>query len=283
MKFSERYGSKEPTPILEKEDLPDGLRNKIWNTIWISYSFDQINDGDGYSEDFHVLSLKLRLKYFKSTFDERPKIPSLELKLIRTHYFQLKYPEFYDFLEMFASDEFVIIYNNGAKRRNEFIFRCNMSFEEEKAQFRFVNNLVTPLTNQEEIEQIESATNMDEAKMHIKKSIELYRDRNNPNYRNSIKESISAVEATFRSITGKKQKISSAIYQMENEGIHLHKAIKKGIINICGWTRDDGGIRHALMEGDSFVTEAEARFMLVLCSAYVNYLRILYENRNKSA
>lgn len=70
---------------------------------------------------------------------------------------------------------------------------------------------------------------------------------------------------------------------MENEGIHLHIAFKEGIIKLYGWTSDDGGIRHALMDGDSSVTENEARFMLVLCSAYVNYLIILYENRNKSA
>ncbi len=39
-----------------------------------------------------------------------------------------------------------------------------------------------------------------------------------------------------------------------------------------GWTSDDGGIRHALMEGDTPPTFADAKFMLVACSALVNYL-----------
>lgn len=209
MKFSERHGYMEPTPMLEKEDLPDGLRNNIWNVIWTTYSFNLINDNDGYLDNFDGLSLMLRRKYFKRPFDERPKFPSLELKLIQSHYFDLKFPEFYDFLEMMASDEVASNYDDGYKRRSDLIYRCNVVFEEEKAQFRFINNLVTPITSQLEIEEIELAANtdIDEAKKHIKSSIKQYRDRSNPNYRNSIKDSISAVEATFRSIT-KKNRIS---------------------------------------------------------------------------
>lgn len=51
----------------------------------------------------------------------------------------------------------------------------------------------------------------------------------------------------------------------------LHNAFKQGVIKLYGWTSDAGGIRHALIEAPE-VDEADARFMLVSCSAVVNYL-----------
>ena len=37
-----------------------------------------------------------------------------------------------------------------------------------------------------------------------------------------------------------------------------------------GYTSDQGGIRHALLE-ESNIDEAEAKFMMVACSAFVNF------------
>ncbi len=54
--------------------------------------------------------------------------------------------------------------------------------------------------------------------------------------------------------------------------IQLHSVLKGGLEKIYGWTSDDGGIRHALMEGDTPPTFADAKFMLVACSALMNYL-----------
>jgi len=47
---------------------------------------------------------------------------------------------------------------------------------------------------------------------------------------------------------------------------------QKGFSAIYGWASDLDGIRHANMGRDRPPTEAEARVMLVMCSAYVNYL-----------
>ena len=53
------------------------------------------------------------------------------------------------------------------------------------------------------IQEIEKAVNLGSTNVekHIKKAIEHFSDRQNPDYRNSIKESISAVEAICRNIT----------------------------------------------------------------------------------
>jgi len=55
--------------------------------------------------------------------------------------------------------------------------------------------------------------------------------------------------------------------------------LAKGYNKIYGWTSDEGGIRHALSDkGDVEITLADARYMLVSCSAFVNYLISNAEN-----
>ncbi len=162
------------------------------------------------------------------------------------------------------------------RRFNADVFteHCNQVFEEEKAAYRFVENWITPIINEKERATIRDAARSDEAGRHISRAITLYRDRSEPDYRNSVKESISAVEATYRRLTGGEHKnIGAAITALEGQGrIDLPTSLKKGFSQIYGWTSGRDGIRHALMKDAPEITEPEARLMLVMCSAYVNYL-----------
>jgi len=42
---------------------------------------------------------------------------------------------------------------------------------------------------------------------------------------------------------------------------------------LYGYTSDSGGIRHALSDEDVTPTFEDAKFMLVSCSAFINYLK----------
>ncbi len=183
-------------------------------------------------------------------------------------------PTLHDFLEAMADPVVAGFYQDQPGfRANAFTEWCNEIFEEEKAAVRFVENRITEITNDEERAAISDAARTDEAGSHIVQAITLYRDRTAPDYRNSVKESISAVEATYRRLTGKEHKdIGSAIAAMERQGIVLDPSLKAGFARIYGWTSGSDGIRHALMDGAHQPTEAEARVMLVMCSACVNYL-----------
>jgi hypothetical protein len=100
----------------------------------------------------------------------------------------------------------------------------------------------------------------------------LFSDRKTPDYRNSIKESISAVEALCVIITGDQSAtVGKALAEIEKK-YSIHKALRTGLSAIYGYSSDSGGIRHALLEGGTVVTFEEAKFMLVSCSAFINYL-----------
>lgn len=102
-------------------------------------------------------------------------------------------------------------------------------------------------------------------------------DRKNPDYRNSIKESISAVESICQSLSGdSKAELGKALKLIE-DNIGIHAALKKGFSAIYGYTSDEGGIKHAMLEERECFFE-DAKYMLVACSAFINYL-ILKANR----
>ncbi|HHW57999.1 MAG TPA: hypothetical protein GXX15_10125 [Clostridia bacterium] len=92
-------------------------------------------------------------------------------------------------------------------------------------------------------------------------------DRKKPDYRNSIKESISAVESLVKLISSdKKGDLNRAIRKLE-EKIYIHPALKEAFIKLYGYTSDEGGIRHAMLESNNISFE-DAKYMLVSCSAF---------------
>lgn len=51
----------------------------------------------------------------------------------------------------------------------------------------------------------------------------------------------------------------------------LHKALKTGFSSLYGYASDAEGIRHAMLD-ESKLSFSDAKYMLVSCSAFVNYL-----------
>ena len=96
-------------------------------------------------------------------------------------------------------------------------------------------------------------------------------NRKSPDYRNSIKEAISAVEAICNLITGEKRATLGQALKRIEEKVSLHPALKNAFSNLYGYTSDAEGIRHALLDEPNLGFE-EAKFMLVSCSAFINYL-----------
>ena len=80
----------------------------------------------------------------------------------------------------------------------------NHHFKRLNFAYRIVNKEIVEITSEEEIKEIETtlSTSKDNIKIHLNNALELYSKRPVADYRNSIKESISAVEAISRNITG---------------------------------------------------------------------------------
>ena len=136
--------------------------------------------------------------------------------------------------------------------------------------YRFVGNTISQITEKQEIETIDQALAAANApvRTHLQRSLEMLSARQNPDYRNSIKEAISAVESLVSITVGEKGTLGQLLKKLEGK---IHPALIKAFGNLYGYTSDDGGIRHALMDAES-ITFEDAKFFLVVCSAFINFV-----------
>lgn len=188
---------------------------------------------------------------------------------IREHFFGCEWFEVYDFVEFVAG-------RYPDRKRNEtFMGGCNGILKREVSAYRFVGGEIAEMTSEEEVEAIEDSLvatrSIKAVNDHIRRSLELLSDRKSPDYRNSIKESISAVEALCNLIDASGKKSLGACLKIIRTKVNMHPALEKAFNSLYGYTSDENGVRHALMDESELDLE-EAKFMLVSCSAFVNFL-----------
>src|SRR5438128_2152423 len=107
-------------------------------------------------------------------------------------YYEFQWYEVYDFIEFIA---------NHLKDDNAdvFIHAVNDTLERNLSAYRFIEKRLVQITSNQEIAEVEAAIGVArQFTQHLDRALELLSDRTAPDYRNSIKESISAVEALCR-------------------------------------------------------------------------------------
>jgi hypothetical protein len=284
--FSQRNGLKK-SGVIQLRAMDEPLRNSLWNCIYNFYIETseevQKNKELGYFkqsyEDFIKLHKFFRDYFFKEIWFEFFKKPLNELSInlvsastdVRKYFFQLQWNEIYDFLEFVANLNF----NSTGE---EFKKYCNSVLERESSAYRFIGNYISEIISEIEIEEIEKAIEKSQqfegVRTHLQTALGYLSDRKSPDYRNSIKESISSVESLVFQITGK-DNFTLAIKEIEKK-IKIHGALKEAFIRLYGYTGDKDGIRHALLEETDLDIE-DAKFMLISCSAFINYLIVKNE------
>ncbi len=183
-----------------------------------------------------------------------------------------------DYANVLSLVEFIarLLHKEATERYKQFnvYSLLNQVFEGEYIGYRFVNGTITKITNDIEIKAIEEAVNVKTNKVdeHVDKALRLLSDRDNPDYENSIKESISAVEAICNEILGKKATLGDALKQLKKQ-IDIHPSMESAFEKLYGYTSDASGIRHAGQMGGPNASFEEAKFMLVACSGFINYLK----------
>ncbi len=252
--FSVRQGVKQPKPI-QLESMDEDLHNGLWN------AFDgcfPLRIRTRSSSSLRSIQGCIWTGFLKRPADEYNK---QSLTLIKNIFLRDSWNEVFDLIEFVIRFKFPV--------RENFIARCNAVLKEENSAYKIVGELVTEITSQEEIESIETAmeTPFAGANEHIRKALSLLSRRENPDYANSIKESISAVESIAQEITGKEKSLNALTQEL-----NLPPTFKTGLDALYNWTSQEGGIRHGASSESLNPDPKTARFMLIICSAFVHYI-----------
>ena len=86
-----------------------------------------------------------------------------------------------------------------------------------------------------------------------------------------FRSSISSIEAIVNRIAGTEGNGVANALERISEKHPIHGALKSSLKSLYGYTSDESGIRHSLLE-EVNVGYEEAAFMLVACSAFSSFL-----------
>ncbi|MBF0508331.1 MAG: hypothetical protein HQK57_05320 [Deltaproteobacteria bacterium] len=275
--FSQRKGIRPLHKAIQREAIDDELRNRLWNELtifiwnrWAPMDKILLHQPEGGRRVEHLVQL-IWLYYFKEPIDTIPDFksghPKSAYQILREYFLEEQWWKVYDFVEF-------VLKNSGDDWSRYLRQAINEALESENAAYRVVENEIVEITDQNEIEAIESAIkgSVSPSSAHFQRALELLSDRRQPDYRNSIKESISAVEAICKILSGKSEaSLGDGLKELKSK-MPLHPALEKALFKLYGYTSDADGIRHALTAEAESPSYSDAKFMLVVCAGFANYL-----------
>lgn len=89
----------------------------------------------------------------------------------------------------------------------------------------------------------------------------------------SVRESITAVESVARTLDEKASLTLAPALRTISEKTNIHPDLMEGFRKIYGYTNDEQGIRHALLDDNAAdVDMDDAVFMIGACASFVTYL-----------
>jgi hypothetical protein len=147
--------------------------------------------------------------------------------------------------------------------------------EQTRCAYRIAENTVFPIASDEEAKAITSAisalspSRFGGARAHL---LEAARQVSAGQWAASVRESVHAVEAVARVLAPESNTLDEALKQLRKSD-HVHPALAAGFGKLYGYSNDEQGIRHPMLEdGDAKVDEVDALYMIGACAAFVSYL-----------
>ena len=274
--FSERQGHIEVRTLTQRENLDDETRLALWNTLApmmevFAKGRERFDSQDDTVEQGILLDLWTR--DFQRARDERAST-SYVWGLVKERVLTGEWNEAMDILEAVVKYTGKHKTSRTQKLQSTVLGALNNSFETHLVGYRFIGQEITPVDSNAEAEAITTAQTdaapIAGARHALDRAVELLADRATPDYPNSIKESISAVESIVKKITGEGT-LGAGLGKLDAAGLAMHPALKAAWLKMYGWTSDDDGIRHGEIEAAD-ADQALAKYVLVTCSAFVSYL-----------
>ena len=268
MSFSKRYGF-ENEKIIQINDIDLELRTSLQNIIYLYFFKDNDYGVIDFFEPMWLMILKKDISILDAYGSN-----SSKFGLFKKEFSNLEWYKIYDLIEL-------IIATFQSSRKESLIRDFNAVLEIENSAYRVINEIIVPITDEIEIQEIEKVFEIDDkfksVKDQINQALILLSDKKEPDYKNSFKESISAVESLCKIILGDENiPLGKALRKIENDKRYkINGALKSGFSNIYGFASEE--VRHGTTKEDEIDYDL-AKFMVVACCAFINYL--ISKNKN---
>lgn len=270
--FGKRYGFVPIDIPFQIDTMDPVLRTELWNAYYL-FIHQPGDRAESYKKTpFISLNQNLWVHFFKKAFDDFPQYDFQFGKFVRNFIEKDVWYKVYEFFEFVLRN----IKNESLFQYPKFETYIVNKIKNNNSAYTLYNDKFIPITNETELNEIKSVQILAEKyelsgiQNHLNSSIELLSQKPNPDFRNSIKESISMVEVISRIIEPSENTLGKALNKLDKKQ-KINSTLKGGFERLYAYTNDKNGIRHALMEDDKVDFE-DAKFFLVSCSAFTNYL-----------
>ena len=264
--FSQREGYRAVPGPLRLKELPDTARIDLWNVLYTFWSDHAFLDGawETILRDVHVWHHHLPLDEWRGS---RREVSN------RLRAFIERQP----FHQVFDLFEYIMRHEHCPER---FIKAVSNVFSVCQLAYTIDADLpvtIWPATTSEEgtelvrsVDELRGA-GLDGSVTHLRNASKCINDGD---WAGSVRESIHAVESVARQIDPAASKtLGPALNSLEKQGVLQHPALKEALNKLYGYTSDEQGIRHSLLDkAEADVTIDEAVFMLGACASFASYL-----------
>ena len=275
--FSQAQGHEEIPGPLNLAELPTEARTRIWN-LFHGYLSDFFTYGPEYDGERRLVgrpwddilySMHLELDH-GAVDDWDPSSDAIRCDL-RHSIETLPFNKVFDLIQF-------VLRHRACPRR--FVADMTLEFAQCGLAYTIDEGLpptIVPAASPEEGSAIVEAlqtlreSGMVGAASHLRKASECI---NAGDWAGSVRESISAVESVARQLDPSDSRtLRPALKALRKDGL-LHPALESAFNKLYGYTSDEQGIRHALLDrADSNVGMDEALFMLSACASFASFLR----------
>ena len=278
--FSDRNNIEKLPEKIQLENLDERTRVGIFN-LWSEVYYEVVWHGNLQNEDRQQLIRMIVIDLYNQLMPAWNSIKEdVVLSNIQNTIINDTYNKIFDLLE-YTIPRFQIIEDKFNYRNNNYFARFNDLFKREFVGYRFINKQISKISDSIEVKAISEifVNSGDTIRNHISKANAFLSDRENPDYQNSIKESISALEALSQIVTGSKGSaatLGKMLKKLENDGI-IYGAMKSGFSALYGFASESRGVRHGNIGGEK-VTFEEAKYILVISTAFINFVMAKMKN-----
>lgn len=276
--FAERYGHRPKPEVFQIDGISDELRTTIWNAFYLFVnSFDE-------RDSILVRLIKWHRLLIRKPVDDIPYQAHFINVELKKHFLTANWFDIFDYLERFFQDFPSWVDSRSYMRSSIFTgfqtfkSQFNAILKEHASGYTLFEDQFVPIITDSEIQSIGDVLDetqnhgLEGANTHFRSAISFLSAKPNPDYRNSIKESISAVESVAKILSGTSDGGLSKALGILSKKTPIHGGLVGGMNAIYGYTSDADGIRHPILEDGTLVDLADAKYMLVSCSAFVSFL-----------
>lgn len=275
--FSQAYGYEELPQPLKLEEIPNQARTGLWNLLYTIVNSESRTPEDGYgfsrpkvvSGNWREILCFLHVVHYERTLDEFDDSLKNFIREYKPNFMHGQFNEIFDLL---------LAIMRHPRCPVEYIGLVTIVFKESRLAYVLDAGpppTIYPAVTREEGEALLRATaelsnaGLTGAVNHLRKAADCISQGDSPG---AVRESIHAVESTARSFAPNATTLEPALRSLEKAG-GLHPALKRAFSNLYGFTSDEQGIRHALIDNpQANVGQDEAVFMLGACASFSSYL-----------